>query len=141
MSVYLNRKSLRRLTDIRITDAQLLFNIRRYDAAYYLAGYAVECALKAKIAQNVKRHDFPDKDTASKAYVHDLSALLRLAGMDRQLDLDKSSNQALAINWALVKDWSETFRYATGMKRQTARDLIQAISDPSDGILQWIDTN
>lgn len=32
-----------------------------YDGAYYLSGYAVEWALKACIAKNVKRYDFPDR--------------------------------------------------------------------------------
>jgi len=32
-----------------------------FDGAYYLAGYAVECAIKACIAKGTRRYEFPDK--------------------------------------------------------------------------------
>ena len=32
-----------------------------WDAAYYMIGYCVECALKACIAKQIRRFDFPDK--------------------------------------------------------------------------------
>jgi HEPN domain-containing protein len=55
----MNRRDFQKLALIRIADAQVLFQNGRYDAAYYLAGYAVECALKACIAKQTMRHDFP----------------------------------------------------------------------------------
>ena len=35
--------------------------------AYYLMGYAVECALKACIAKQTKRYDFPPKPSSVNA--------------------------------------------------------------------------
>ena len=57
----MNRKDLQRLTRLRLAEARVLLAAAKYDGAYYLAGYAVECALKACIAKQIKRFDFPDK--------------------------------------------------------------------------------
>ncbi len=43
----MNRAELQRLAKDRLLDAKALFAARRWSGAYYLAGYAVECALKA----------------------------------------------------------------------------------------------
>jgi HEPN domain-containing protein len=81
----MNRADLQKLSNMRIREAKVLFAAEEYSGAYYLAGYAVECALKACIAKSVQRYDFPDKSLAQKSYVHDLKDLLRLADPDSVL--------------------------------------------------------
>jgi len=49
---------------------------RLTDGAYYLAGYAVECALKACIAKKTQRHEFPDKRRVDASHTHNLIQLL-----------------------------------------------------------------
>jgi HEPN domain-containing protein len=71
-----NQKILQALADARVADARTLLNAKRFDAAYYLAGYAIECALKACIATKTERHDFPDKDFARDVYTHNLVDLV-----------------------------------------------------------------
>ncbi len=57
-----------------------------YEGAYYLAGYAVECAIKACIAKQTKRYDFPpDRRTVDKIYSHDLEDLIGLAELRNDL--------------------------------------------------------
>jgi HEPN domain-containing protein len=56
----MNRKDFQELSDRRIREAKILFDAGEYSGAYYLAGYSVECALKACFASGVKRFDFPD---------------------------------------------------------------------------------
>jgi HEPN domain-containing protein len=56
------RRDLQRLALARVTDARVLFAAGRYDAAYYLAGLAVECALKARIARATARYEFRTGD-------------------------------------------------------------------------------
>jgi len=63
-----NKKILQALAEARVTDARTLLSAKRFDAAYYLAGYAVECALNACIAKRTNRHDFRDKDVAREVY-------------------------------------------------------------------------
>jgi HEPN domain-containing protein len=80
-----NKKVLQALAEARVADARTLLRGKRFDAAYYLAGYAIECALKACIATKTKRHDFPDKDFAREVYTHNLADLVRIAGLKETL--------------------------------------------------------
>ncbi len=77
----------------RSEDALALIRLGRYAGAYYIAGYAVECGLKAVIAGQTKQDDFPPKEW-SKYDVHDLTKLRNLAGLestfDQEIALDKS---------------------------------------------------
>ncbi|HKU18704.1 MAG TPA: hypothetical protein VJP80_05520 [Candidatus Saccharimonadales bacterium] len=140
----LNRTTLHKLSAMRIVDAQVLLKNKRYCGAYYLAGYAVECSLKARIAQNTRRYDFPDKQLAFDSYTHDLDKLIRLAGLNVSLERDMKSDGILATYWSVVKDWSEEDRYSRynqGETKRAATDLIRAITDSTHGILQWIEKN
>jgi HEPN domain-containing protein len=76
-----NRADLQRLANERITDAKVLLAARRWSGAYYLAGYAMECALKACIAKLMKSEEFPDKKFAEKCWTHSLTTLLDIAGL------------------------------------------------------------
>ena len=75
----MNRRTLQTLARDRLADARALLRAHRYAAAYYMAGYAVECALKACITKHVNRHDFPDKKLATDSYTHDLNRLVTAA--------------------------------------------------------------
>lgn len=57
----MDRKGLQELSNVRLKEAKALLKVGMADGAYYLAGYAVECALKACIAKETRRYDFPDK--------------------------------------------------------------------------------
>jgi hypothetical protein len=74
-----------------------------------------------------------------KAYTHDLTRLLDLAGLKLQLQLDASTaaNPALGVNWQYIKDWSERARYQQKTEAQ-ARRMYQAVTHPADGVLTWI---
>lgn len=132
----MNRRDFQRLAELRVMEAGALVRSRKEIGAYYLAGYAVECALKACIAKATKRHEFPPKsDYVRKLYSHNLEELLRIAGLEKQLEADSRANPDLAINWGVVKSWNEESRYMnSGLK---GRDLYPAINGPN-GILLWI---
>jgi HEPN domain-containing protein len=68
---------------MRLDEAKVLLDAGKWAGAYYLAGYAVECALKACVARLMQAEVFPDKDFAVKCYTHNLEALLALAGLSR----------------------------------------------------------
>jgi len=57
----LDRKDLQELSRVRLKEATALMQAGFFDGAYYLAGYAVECAIKACIAKGTRRYEFPDK--------------------------------------------------------------------------------
>lgn len=108
-----------------------------YDSAYYLAGYAVECALKAGIARQFREHDFPDKETVVDSYTHDLVKLVRVAGLEAKLNEALALSKDFKLNWLIVKDWSEESRYENRGEAQ-AEALIVAVADPAFGVLGWI---
>lgn len=133
----LNRRKLQELSRIRIVEANTLFNSDCYDGAYYLAGYAVECALKACIAKQTRRYDYPDINTVKNSYTHDLKLLFKTAGLWVQFENEISSNHFLQVNWTIVKDWSEKGRYEEHTLPE-AQDLLSAITDRREGVLTWI---
>jgi hypothetical protein len=51
--------NLEEISAARLHDAQALYAARRYDGAYYLAGYSLELALKARICKTLNWADFP----------------------------------------------------------------------------------
>ena len=55
----LDREGFRRLAEQRITEAQALLDAGLPSGAYYLAGYSVECALKASICQLFGAQELP----------------------------------------------------------------------------------
>jgi HEPN domain-containing protein len=130
------RFDFQRLADVRIAEAGVLLAAGMWDGAYYLAGYAVECALKACIAKLTRQDDFPDKD-AARCYTHKIDDLVVLAKLGAIREADSKGNGALKKNWATVKDWAETSRYDVQPKSD-AEALYAAITDPNDGVLPWI---
>lgn len=118
--------------DLRLKEAKLLLDQKDWDGAYYLAGYAVEFALKIRIiAQLMKSNSFPDKRLAENFYKHELTLLRKLAELDDEMDKDA----AVSPQWDIVKDWSEQTRYMIGKSEPEATDLYEAIEK---GVLPWI---
>jgi hypothetical protein len=134
----MNRIDLQNLAELRIKEAQILLHAASYAGAYYLAGYAVECGLKACIAKQTKLHDFPDKELVKNSYTHDLWKLMEASQLKDQLLNDMKSNKQLEAYWACVVDWDEEKRYEFGIAQKEAKDLYDAISDPTNGVLQWL---
>ena len=67
----MNRAGFQHLAELRLREAEALLAAGLPDGAYYLAGYSVECALKACIAKRTREHDFPEKESKD-FYIHDL---------------------------------------------------------------------
>jgi len=133
-----NRIEMRQLAEDRIADAAALLASGRWSCAYYVAGYAVECGLKACIARLTNQDDFPrDRKFVEECYTHHLDKLLKAAGLKPALDADTLAKPVLMGNWGVVKDWQETSRY--GQKTQVeAQALYDAITHNPDGVLPWI---
>lgn len=130
----MNRRDLQELSRLRIKEAKVLLDNNLYDGAYYLCGYSVECALKACIAKNTKRFDFPDKKVVSESHTHEIIKLVKIAGLELDLRNRLKNNQDFELNWTIVKDWSEISRYRRN-SRLDALDLYKAIVDRKNGIM------
>ena len=133
----MHRTDLQGLAHEKRADAELLFQNQRYSNAFYLYGYAVEIALKSKLAKEFPADTIPDKKLVTSIYTHDLNRLLGLA--DLSTEMDSAPNKlALKANWAIVELWSEESRYDTiDVSKATA--MHEAVSDPEHGVFKWIE--
>ena len=103
----LNRQSFQQLAATRLEDAKILIANERFAGAFYLAGYVVECGLKACICRLTREHDFPDKKRASDSHSHSLVKLFDIAQVpEDKLDADPElqRNWALAYNKLVCRD-------------------------------------
>ena len=83
------------------------------DAAFYLCGYAVEIALKARICRTLGWPDYPETGGEFASYrsfqTHDLGVLLHLAGNAVE-DLVRLT-PGLLVAWSVVEKWRPEQRY------------------------------
>jgi hypothetical protein len=133
------RVELQSNAQAKLDDATLLHSGGRHSNAYYLAGYAVEIALKACIAAQFTADTIPDKAFVNAIYDHNLDRLIKIAGLTSELRRKEDSDSDFAANWALVAQWSESARYES-TDAITSQYFLQAISDPTSGVFQWIKT-
>src|SRR6059036_481610 len=132
MTIVTSRADFEKLMNLRMFEAKLLLDQKDWDGAYYLAGYAVEFALKIRIiSQLMKSDSFPDRKLAENFYKHDLAVLRKAAGLDDEMDKDS----AVSIYWDIVAGWSEQSRYEIGKTEQDADELYDAIEKR---VLPWI---
>jgi HEPN domain-containing protein len=135
----LNRADFQLLSDTRLEEAKLLLDNGKWSGAYYLAGYAVEVALKACIIKRLMATDaFPERRFSEKCYTHNLEALVELAGLTSDL-ANATANPSFEENWKVTCRWSEQKRYDF-IEEFEARRMFEAITDASFGVLPWIKT-
>lgn len=135
----MNRLEFQGLAVERLGDADALLKAGPYACAYYVSGYAIECALKACIARKTMQDDFPPRE-APQYYIHDIPKLLDSAGLGLAFDEQARQDPILMDNWNVVKDWTEEARYQTRGQQQ-AEEILAAINDPEHGVLQWLRQN
>jgi HEPN domain-containing protein len=133
----MNRIEFQQIAEIRLRESKALLAGGFSEGAYYLAGYAVECALKACIAKKTREHDFPEKKLVNDSHTHDLGKLLQLAELKVDLETAMQANPAMQSSLDAIQDWSETSRYEK-RSAQEATDLLLAIEDQAGGLLPWI---
>ncbi|MBM3475134.1 MAG: hypothetical protein FJX75_17875 [Armatimonadetes bacterium] len=117
---------------------------RHLRGAVYLAGYAVECALKAYIIASA-----PPKETFTEAVAalsdpqgrpldfrgarsHNLGLLLRATDLDARMGPDF----LLRTRWAICLRWKPWWRY--NPKDFTTRSAAQVVVDAAGEVCEWI---
>lgn len=118
---------MRELVDQKLKDAEVLIANRRYTSAIYMAGYAIELALKLKICKIFKFvQGFPENKAEFRTYQnsaksqpllagtitqikdirnHDLNKLLFYSGVEFRIKLNYLDE------WNLVASWDPEMRY------------------------------
>ena len=139
----MNRAELQELTNERLLDVQALIRGKRWSFAYYVAGYAVECALKSCLLARMIETGwvFQEKAKIADCLTHDFEDLIRIAGMkevlNERLAESAAGNRAFVENWDTVLLWKSSNRYDVKIKAEAVA-LRDAIIDQADGILPWI---
>lgn len=133
----LAKNELKILSQARIDDAIILYNADRYSSAYYLAGYAIELAIKVCISDLFQSGVIPDRGLVNATYVHDIEKLAKTAGLTPALQEKLKSNSLFAAYWGIVCQWNEQSRYCI-TDSVTAAYLIQSINDQENGVLKWL---
>jgi HEPN domain-containing protein len=139
----MNRADFQQLAELRLREAEALLAAGLPDGAYYLAGYVVECALKACIARKTREFDFPEKKRVNDSHTHDLGRLLVLAGLSEEVQFEFAADSAMEWRWGIVRDWSEESRYEVFQggeadRIQRATLMINVIGAQNGGVMQWI---
>lgn len=118
---------LRALAEARLLDANVLFAHGRFDSAYYLCGYAVELALKARICVTLNWDGYPEKgsdfENLASLKTHKLRVLLALSGQGPRITTHYLGE------WTSVKNWNPEVRYhrvGSADPRQVGAMLVAA---------------
>ena len=133
------RAELQLVSNRKLEDAFTLFNNGGYSNAFYLAGYAIECALKACIAKQVLPETIPDKQFVKTIYTHSFDSLIGLAGLRGELRAKQDADQIFQAQWAVASEWSPDVRYAS-VDKSTTHLMLIAVGDANHGVLPWIKT-
>lgn len=137
-----SREEFQQIALSRYQEARVLFENNHYDGAVYLAGYALESALKARICK-ILDADYPKSHTSF--LTHKPETLLDLSGLRKQFDVARNNDTRLASNWALLTGndgWNEQLRYKPIGTRShdSALDILDALDDDVHGIITWLKT-
>src|SRR4051812_32543988 len=92
--------------------ARVLMDKRHFSAAYYLAGLAVECRLKACIAKSFKASAWPDKAFVNRIHTHDFAALLGAADLKTEMMSSCQRSRLLELHRTILEGWKVDARYA-----------------------------
>jgi HEPN domain-containing protein len=105
----LTSSELKRIARARLADSEALLRARRYDGAIYVAGYAVELALKARICKTLRWRGYPSTRKEFENLLsfksHDLDVLLHLSGAETRIKLHYFAD------WSAVASWDPEARY------------------------------
>lgn len=134
----MTRRDLQELARLRLREAEALYRSRLYDGCVYLAGYAVELALKARICRLLRLPDYPSGEIARLFKVHDLEHLKLLAGLSTEIDVKK--NKELFDNWSKAIDWSPEQRYDPPGKYDAAaaKIILNGLTAKPNGVFTWL---
>jgi HEPN domain-containing protein len=135
----LTRNTLIRLANVKRSDARLLLQNGRWSTAYYVYGLAVELAIKASIAKQIKAQIIPDRNFSRVFFSHELPALIALAGLTKSLE-SKLGDSEFKGAWEVVRSWNVESRYEH-VDEVRAKAMADAVEGRKAGIYRWLKTH
>ena len=147
------RENVILLAEKKLESSEILFNSDCSDDAFYLAGYALELFLKARICKNLNIPNFYDfknsknwsltdsiekrinEDNLYKPFkVHNYLQLFILSGLYLEFKSELRTELALKTDWQTVRDWDENSRYKDGKNKEEVKSFIDSIKN----IVSWL---
>lgn len=140
----------------KLDEASILLKNKKFDGAFYLAGYSVELMLKYKICESwgvPNLFDFDDKNVGNYisklrgvVKIHNLLILLVLSALKVKFDVEKARDKKLLKAYSLLSlmfdKWSEHVRYlpSGSANPNEVKQLIDLLKNKK-GLLKWIEIN
>lgn len=136
----LTKGELKKLARLRLREAEHLYRKELFDGCYYLCGYVVEFALKARVCRVLKLGSYPVESKSEKQYfaTHDFDRLKLLAGL--QSEISAANNSKLFENWSKVTEWDPGLRYSPvgTCDKKRAAEMLACIKSKPNGVLTWL---
>jgi HEPN domain-containing protein len=134
----MTRKALQDLARLRLREAEALYKARLYNGCVYLAGYAVELALKARICRLLRIKEYPAGDLGRAFRIHSLEHLKVLAGLSAEIDVKK--NKALFDNWskAVTGDPEQRYEAPGRYNASSAKAILDGLTVKPSGVFTWL---
>jgi hypothetical protein len=128
----------------RLDDAQALFDAGRWRGSMYMAGYSLECLLKAKLMQRFRCRTLDKLEemlharqllrAARSVYTHELEQLLQLLGAVDRLQ----ANRTTYNYYKYANHWTPAWRYDVSLTlREDAAVFLDAVRE----LRTWIRNN
>ncbi|WP_028527203.1 hypothetical protein [Runella limosa] len=136
------------MAGLKVVEAKVLCSGGHHKAAFYLAGYALEFALKAAVCKCLDMPDFfKEKQKGTAGYVggvlekyktHDIKTLIVLAGLYNKLEDYKTVNSDFGLAWYHIENlnWSERCRYE--LAGHSDIDVNKFVEGIETQFLPWI---
>lgn len=126
-----------RMARQQVETARVLALALQWGDAFYHSGFAVECALKLRIMRFERLNSWPDRTDRRELYVHDLSKLARVAGIEAVLLAEINAQSDIGLAWMVAQDWSVEVRYdPRPFPAQRGADMVEAVA--AKGLLEWL---
>jgi HEPN domain-containing protein len=136
------RKQLQDLAQIKLQEAEALFEAGFFDGCAYLCGYVVEFALKARICSVLHVDEYPEKGSRLREALrtHSFDDLVLLAGMGQEFT---ANYPGLFTNWLIGSKWAPDWRYNPqgSYDRLSAKRILDAVRSKLDGVLICISSH
>ena len=147
---------IKKLAYERLEEASILCDNKKYDGAFYLAGYSIELILKAKICEHWAIPGlFDDKyqeqgisEIRKAVKTHDVAVLFIFSGLKIKFEAAKGLDKVLMQTYSRLFEtsgrciWSEQVRYQPcGTQNSENIQELMALLQHKQGILQWIESN
>lgn len=130
------RETLLEVAEARLSEADVLLEAGHYATAIYLAGYGVECYLKAAICKTLAWEEL-----RGTFKTHDLESLMLHSGFDLKLRSDPKLVESFAKiveTWDMQRGDSIRYRRPCDFDRETAELFMLFVTDPIKGVVPWL---